>query len=484
MKEPTLHGLDRIYNHISQHHPYPLLLYSALCLATWAPNAYAIISINFTNAKPGFVDCNDRHGNNLTYHDFCSLVKNTTSSTECVDRQYRYVDDWINSTLVTNYDLVCERSDVIQNSKSVQMLGFFIAAIIQGIVCDKLGRRKAIVLFCTLSSVFFVLNGLAQSVSYVAFLTMQVLVITCANASGLAQFVYGMEMLGPRYRSFFGVLAQVYFSLGFMLLTPVALLVTTSPQIMYFGAILPLSVFAILPVMHESFRWQLSRGMQQEGMASLRHFLAACGGKLDDIRFDAEALIQPSIATSKITDIFKSGRLMRYSIQLAYIWFVTTITYYATAISESSGNLLADNVASALVEIAFLVPGGFILQAHWCRRRYFLATLFLISGLSALADAYFTYRELAKIAQMARLPGRGAITVVFAMLFVYTGEVYPTSIRATGLGFCSFCARVGGVLAPQMSRFMAAPWAQGVIIATLAFTSCLVSLVLKHTSGD
>ena len=47
-----LKGLDRIYMHISQSHIYPILLYYVLSLA-WITGGYAIISINFTTAKPG-----------------------------------------------------------------------------------------------------------------------------------------------------------------------------------------------------------------------------------------------------------------------------------------------------------------------------------------------------------------------------------------------------------------------------------------------
>ena len=37
----------------SQQHPYPLLLYNFLAMITWAAGGYSIISISFSNAKPG-----------------------------------------------------------------------------------------------------------------------------------------------------------------------------------------------------------------------------------------------------------------------------------------------------------------------------------------------------------------------------------------------------------------------------------------------
>ena len=50
--DPNLQGLDRIYNYISQSATYPFVLYNLLAL-TWFTGGYTVISISFTNAKPG-----------------------------------------------------------------------------------------------------------------------------------------------------------------------------------------------------------------------------------------------------------------------------------------------------------------------------------------------------------------------------------------------------------------------------------------------
>jgi len=47
---------------------------------------------------------------------------------------------------------------------------------------------------------------------------------------------------------------------------------------------------------------------------------------------------------------------------------------------------------------------------------------------------------------------RGLITGAFQASYVYTPEVYPTSVRSTGLGLCSTMARIGGVLTPYVAQ--------------------------------
>ena len=41
-----------------------------------------------------------------------------------------------------------------------------------------------------------------------------------------------------------------------------------------------------------------------------------------------------------------------------------------------------------------------------------------------------------------------AVTTLFGMIYLFTSELYPTSVRAKGLSICSFSARVGSIVAP------------------------------------
>jgi nitrate/nitrite transporter NarK len=43
---------------------------------------------------------------------------------------------------------------------------------------------------------------------------------------------------------------------------------------------------------------------------------------------------------------------------------------------------------------------------------------------------------------------RGACAIAFQAIYVYTPEVYPTSIRALGMGLASAVGRLGGIVTP------------------------------------
>merc|ERR1712110_121404 len=60
--------------------------------------------------------------------------------------------------------------------------------------------------------------------------------------------------------------------------------------------------------------------------------------------------------------------------------------------------------------------------------------------------------------------GKSGIALSFAVVYLYAAELFPTDIRSSSLGFQSFAARVGGMIAP--------------IVADIGKTSPLLSLAL------
>jgi hypothetical protein len=50
--------------------------------------------------------------------------------------------------------------------------------------------------------------------------------------------------------------------------------------------------------------------------------------------------------------------------------------------------------------------------------------------------------------------GKMAITYSYALICLYTPEVYPTVIRGIGLGAGSLMSRIGGVVAPFVAELV------------------------------
>ena len=48
------------------------------------------------------------------------------------------------------------------------------------------------------------------------------------------------------------------------------------------------------------------------------------------------------------------------------------------------------------------------------------------------------------------LIGKGSILTCFAVMFLFTAELYPTVVRTIGNGACMFIARAGSLSGPQV----------------------------------
>lgn len=67
------------------------------------------------------------------------------------------------------------------------------------------------------------------------------------------------------------------------------------------------------------------------------------------------------------------------------------------------------------------------------------------------ADIFFLNFRRAFLTIMLFL-ARGIIAGVFQAAYVYTPEVYPTGLRAVGVGSCSAMARLGAMVTPYVAQ--------------------------------
>jgi putative MFS transporter len=61
----------------------------------------------------------------------------------------------------------------------------------------------------------------------------------------------------------------------------------------------------------------------------------------------------------------------------------------------------------------------------------------------------------------------------FGVIYTYTPELYPTSIRSTGMGLASASGRVGGLIAPLVIGFS---YARIGFVGVFTITTCVLFL--------
>uniref|UniRef100_A0A8C3LJA9 Solute carrier family 22 member 2 n=1 Tax=Chrysolophus pictus TaxID=9089 RepID=A0A8C3LJA9_CHRPC len=148
-----------------------------------------------------------------------SLVGNR-SSVPLGPCQDGWVYDYPGTSIVTEFNLVCEDSwklDLFQSSVNV---GFFIGSMIIGYIADRFGRKLCLLITVLINSVSGVLVAFAPSYMWtVIFRLIQGLV---SKGGWLTGYVLTAEFVGLSFRRTVGIIYQLAFTVGLLILTAVA----------------------------------------------------------------------------------------------------------------------------------------------------------------------------------------------------------------------------------------------------------------------
>jgi putative MFS transporter len=148
-----------------------------------------------------------------------------------------------------------------------------------------------------------------------------------------------------------------------------------------------------------------------------------------------------------------TGDLRRPSLLILMVWFLVSVSYYGVFVwLPSQLALLGHGFVRGqgfLVLVALAQLPGYALAAfgveRWGRRPTLIAFLIL----SATSCALFVAAGSALLVASALLIMSFAFLGTWGALYAFTPEIYPTRLRATGMGLAGAVARLGGLLAPS-----------------------------------
>lgn len=337
-------------------------------------------------------------------------------------------------------------------------VGFLVGALVAGAIGDRFGRKNvmlwALVLFCLASLVGATLDNWHQffAVRVIGGLGMG------AEAAIIAPFL--SEFVGAKYRGRFTASLAAFFSFGFVVSAIIGyLVVPTSPDGWRYALVITaLPVFIILwwrRGLSESPRWLATRGRHAEAdkiVTAIEADYLARGIVLPPV--EPAPQTAPVVAGSWV-DNFKtlvSPRFLRITIMTWLLWVSVTFSIYAfmtwiPSLLVERGMTMTKSFSFSILIYAAQIPGYF--TAAWlCEkigRPYTIVTYMGFAAISALSLAFATGDVQVIILAMTL---SFFVNGIAAGEYAYTPEVFPTRIRATGVGTASAIGRIGGIAAP------------------------------------
>jgi putative MFS transporter len=391
---------------------------------------------------------------------------------------------------------------------SMGLVGMFAGAALVGLLADRFGHK---LLFQTTLIFFSVATGLCGlTTGYGALLVMRFFVGFGLGGELPVASTLVTEFAPKAHRGKMIVILESFWALGWALAALVAFLVIPNygRYILAFRGLLPESIIGLsgwrvafllgsLPALYvlylrrfvpESPRFLEASGRFEEAVLVVREAERACGqGPLPlepsherpPERPDMRALWSPAMA--------------QRTAMLWLLWFSMIYSYYGIfiwlpSLLVAAGFSMVKSFEYVLIMTAAQIPGYF--SAAWLVDRWGRKPT-LVAFLAGCVVSSFVF---GKVGSPAGVIFWGCLISFFnlgawGVVYTYTPELYPTSLRATGSGWASGIGRVGGIIAPLVVGWLMGtfPGRQDLVFAQFAFVVFigLIAVVAlgKETKG-
>ncbi|KRX58704.1 Organic cation transporter-like protein [Trichinella sp. T9] len=379
------------------------------------------------------------------------------------------------STLTTEFDLICDRVWMKDLLKSLWMAGVLAGCLILGTLSDRYGRKGV-----------FIVASVSQTIlaSTLPFLKSYLAVAIVQFITGMFSSV--MELCDGLPRTVAGIGLQVAFAVGYIIDGLVAYYIRRWDHIQWICSLVGIVFVSYIWLLPESLRWLLHNGKKQQAVDLMQKIAKINKKQIPDSVIKLQFTKNETIETKEtLIAMFHHKRMTILAIVVAFNWLTGAMSYYGLAwyTSDLPGDEYLNFFISGLVEMPAYIVSGIMFE--YCGRRPSLASMYILAGMSCLASGLIP-SEYKTIIIIIAMIGKSCISAAYAMAYNYSAEFFPTSIRNAGTGFCSLCARIGTISAPQIHLLAhyAAPWVPITIFGCSAILCGIMNFALPETKGQ
>ena len=411
------------------------------------------------------------------------------SSIPCT--HFTYDMDIYDRVLTSEFDLVCDRSWLASMTQTIHQIGYAIAGVVFGLISDRYGRVFSEKIAVSLEVVMGLIQAFSPNMT--VYMISRLFFGIASYGRFLNFYVLIMEWVGPKLRGTAAIALEFGYSTGYILvpivfrLIPDYVVIHTSVAIF---EVFMLSLLFIPNFIPESPRWLLTHYQFKEAHDTLSRAAKmkknlrqeVVDSKFISLKENTMKELEETKNSKKSTiiDVWKIPRLRSLSCILYFSWFSLAFIYYGSVFNMGNfgGNIFINFVISGF-SYTFSNMLLLFLMNRFGRRPLLIFMTFL--------DAFAFLGMFATSFSDAWYPARLAFAFLgiigvscgFNLIYIYTAETFPTTMRQVSIGTCSVFARIGSGIAPFMKELTNVSHLS-VAMAIFGFLALINAILVLH----
>lgn len=504
----------------------------------------------------------------LTSEEKCSMWANITNNDnnnlnkETLNYECKYDNTYYGETIITEWNLICERNFLVSVSQTVHMVGS-LCSVFCGWLGDRYGRRRYTLVTLLLLSITLAVSQLLLSpklnmsimTRYMIYTIAQFLIGALVNCCYCSSYVLLLELTDGKHKttvsninSYMYAIGQLNVAVGYYLTKNWHLL---NWIIVIYSIVSFILLYFFLP---ESPQWLISMKKYDDaykilyriatvnkrkakflceysnGLSKFSQMLAKCEVENDSEKDSEDAFLkEPKLnenlrrvnvndednsnnnnaieASSNIdkpssnqilaifTEIFCPRKNFIKTILMTYVWNALTLLYYGVGLGITGINVINPYLMFFYSCIAEAV-GVVICHVNdiFGRKKTFSGFL-IISSIMCLLVALIphdyelnseklSFKEILIV--IFALISKAAISGAYNIIYIYTSELYNTSVRNTAVIFLLCVGSFGSFIAPQINLLRIIFWQPSpyIVYCACALLACIALIFLPETKDQ